>query len=165
MGDGYYFAKNGGSGGGFGEFGPVRKSNCRGARLTGSFAQLKYSLSFAHRESDACYVVKDIQTATPEVNKTEAVLFNTSWWPSKMADIAPIEEEGAFEVIDDGVPNGKYLLGLSPDMTGYLVMGINNATGLVDKYAYITNNIVNWGLGVSCRDCPVLPTRLVKLGS
>ena len=66
--------------------------------------------SFAHRESDACYVVKDIQTATPEVNKTEAVLFNTSWWPSKMADIAPIEEEGDVEVIDDGVPNGKYLL-------------------------------------------------------
>ena len=102
MGDNYYFAKNGGSGGGFGEFGPVRKSNCRGARLTGSFA---------HRDSDACYVVKDIQTATPEVNKTEAVLFNTSWWPSKMADIAPIEEEGDVEVIDDGVPNGKYLCG------------------------------------------------------
>ena len=105
-------------------------------------------------ESDACYVVKDIQTATPEVNKTEAVLFNTAFWPGKMADIAPIEEEGGFEVIDDGVLNGKYLLGLSNDMTGFVVMSINNKTGLVDKYAYITNNIVNWGDNVLGLDEP-----------
>ena len=39
------------------------------------------------------------------------------------------------------------MLGLSNDMTGFVVMSINNKTGLVDKYAYITNNEVEWGLG------------------
>ncbi len=114
----------------------------------------RFTGSFAHRESDACYVVKDIQTATPEVNKTEAVLFNTTFWEGKMADVAPIKEEGGVEVIDDGVPNGKYLLGLSNDMTGFLVMGINEANGLVDKYAYITNNNVAWGAAILGQDEP-----------
>jgi hypothetical protein len=81
VGDNYYFAKSGG-------FGEKNGDN-----------------------SDACYVVKDIRIGgTPEVNKTELVNFNTSWWPGKMADVAPIKEEGGVEVIDDGVPNGKYLL-------------------------------------------------------
>ena len=46
------------------------------------------------------------------------------------------------------------MLGLSNDMTGFVVMSINNKTGLVDKYAYITNNIVNWGDNVLGLDEP-----------
>ncbi len=89
-------------------------------------------------------MVKDIQTATPEVNTTELVRFNTSWWPGNMADIAGIEEEDGVEAINDTVTNGKYLLGLSNDMMGFLVMGINE-NGLVDRYAFISLDTLTWG--------------------
>ena len=39
-------------------------------------------------------------------------------------------------------------------MTGYLVMGINEANGLVDKYSYITNNNVAWGAAIQGLDEP-----------
>ena len=89
-------------------------------------------------------MVKDIQTADPEVNTTELVRFNTSWWPGNMADIAGIEEEDGVEAINDTVTNGKYLLGLSNDMMGFLVMGINE-NGLVDRYAFISLDTLTWG--------------------
>jgi len=47
-------------------------------------------------------------------------------------------------VIDDNVTNGKYLLGLSNDMMGFVVMGINE-DGLVDRYAYISLDTLTWG--------------------
>ena len=94
-------------------------------------------------------IVRAVRDATlvPDVTADVEVAFNRDLFYRGFHDMTPLVEDGV-DVVQDSDPNGEYLIGYAKHRadglrSSLVVMKVNPATKLVDRYA-VLNSRIDW---------------------